>query len=156
MNKAQVTTWQWELEQMRWRQVRGPFYQVLFFSAKFVACLPSLVQTLHRVSAKFLALSAKFKTPSWQKSANSKPLAIFCQLRATQYKNHEFQHRCVQWLRVGIFCQWSCVGREHKTWQKTHKLGRSKPRKQKQGGKSDTERCNEGILEGQTATIPST
>ncbi len=37
----------------------------------------------------------------WQKFASGLPVAIFCQIDATQYKNHEFLRGRVQWLATG-------------------------------------------------------
>ncbi len=76
-------------------------------SAKFLffpptsCCVCQVWYKLYRVSVKLLALSAQLVAPSWQKIANSNALAIFCQLRATQYKINEFHRGRLQWLRVG-------------------------------------------------------
>ncbi len=133
-----------------WIEMEG-FFELLpmsvALSAKFLVFLRSswlvcqVWYKLYRVSAKFLALYAMNMAPSWQKIANSKPLAIFYQLEATQYKNHKFQCRRVQWLWVANFCQWFRVGREHKTWQKRPRTWQKQTKKEKMGGKPDIERC---------------
>jgi hypothetical protein len=37
----------------------------------------------------------------WQNFATGLPVAIFCQINATQYKTHKFLHEIVQWLTTG-------------------------------------------------------
>jgi uncharacterized protein (UPF0212 family) len=109
-------------------QVRCPFCQVHFFSAKFVACLPSLVQTLQSFCQVF-CVSAKL---SWQKIANSNELAENCQLGATQYKIHEFHRERVQQFRVGNFLP------TRSSWQKAQNLAERPRTWQKRNEKAET------------------
>jgi hypothetical protein len=104
------------------------FCQVHFFSAKFVACLPSLVQTLQSFCQVF-GVSAKL---SWQKIANSNELAENCQLGATQYKIHEFHRERVQQFRVGNFLP------TRSSWQKAQNLAERPRTWQKRNEKAET------------------
>ena len=99
-------------------------------SAKFFFFLPSLWRVcqvwykLYRVSAKFLACLPSLLAPSWQKIANSEPLSTKSTNSIVSVCNN---------FELAIFCQLVRVGRKHKTWQKGQELGRSETRKQKRG-----------------------
>ncbi len=112
----------WVMGRMQTLPSCGPFCQVLVFSAKFVACLPTLVQTLQ----SFCQVFGSFY------QVHGSELAKNCQLEQVD-----------KFLPTRWIPSWACamtpswknilVGRAWQTWQKGHELGRSKPRKRKWG-----------------------
>ncbi len=97
------------------------FCQVLGFSAKFMACLLSLVQSLQ----SFCQVCGSF-----------------CQVRGTEsakIANAKLLHTpTMEFVDFVLSCSELCnfmprfrVGRKHKTWQKSRDLGRSSSRNQK-------------------------
>ena len=131
---------------MRWRdfssfcQVRGTFCQVLGFSAKFVACLPSLVQTLQSFCQVF-CLSAKFVGTELAKNCQWFRVGNFLPTRSHSVQNPRIPTpMCAMAPSWQFFAKVSCwqraqnLAEKPRTWQKQIK-------KAETGGKPDTERC---------------